>query len=405
MDKATKAAVPGMAVQALAGEIIDALLKDEKNGGYDLTAGLFGGEFSTLDLYPSFDHIGQLKLDDLKARGYSITGYAIEKPGTGPHPERGFVTAGGFVGWWRSDEQAAVVCKSEQKRLATLWGFVPQGASDQALADVIKERDDAEEFGDKLLDLVLGSDRPEWSSAYGTDDALLQVEEKMVALERAQAAPADPMDWPLPCDVKVGSGTMHKGVPLRTLVLRMQMLHDRAAPAGIDRPQVPRHIGQLIDAYGASRADEDGQSGTRIGELIAALRDWAASFATPALPNSVDSSAVDLAEVQAEPVAWMRKTDITELTDSAPETDGWTPLYVAPQAQPADALDAWQAIGSLPTCDDLIWLYCQDTNTIDGPVAPHPMYEDSWTHWAYAQAPSTATIDAAMAAAQEGGKA
>ena len=59
--------------------------------------------------------------------------------------------------------------------------------ADKALADVIKERDDAEEFGDKLLDLVLGNDRPEWSSAYGTDDALLQVEEKLVALERAQA--------------------------------------------------------------------------------------------------------------------------------------------------------------------------------------------------------------------------
>ncbi len=94
----------------------------------------------------------------------------------------------------------------------------------------------------------------------------------------------------------------------------------------------------------------------------------AALAATPALPATEDSSAGDpatesvliegvaytipepvalellrlhielkQAEVQAEPVAWMRKTDITELTDSAPETDGWTPLYTAPQAQPADA--------------------------------------------------------------------
>lgn len=267
MDKATKAAVPGMAVQALAGEIIDALLKDEKDGGYDLTAGLFGGEFSTLvrrwaeaewssqtapkDLYPSFDHIGQLKLDDLKARGYSITGYAIEKPGAGPHPERGFVTAGGFVGWWRSDEQAAVVCKSEQKRLATLWGFVPQGASDQALAEVIKERDDAEEFGDKLLDLVLGSDRPEWSSAYGSDDALLQVEEKMAALERAQAAPA-----------------------------ALEVKDDYRA--------------WYIEAMEAS--NEAGFVGLSAADTIRALA------ATPALPATEDSSAGDLAAVQAEPV-------------------------------------------------------------------------------------------------------
>lgn len=28
-----------------------------------------------------------------------------------------------------------------------------------------------------------------------------------------------------------------------------------------------------------------------------------------------------------EPFAWYRQTDITELTDSEPETDGWTPLF------------------------------------------------------------------------------
>lgn len=31
--------------------------------------------------------------------------------------------------------------------------------------------------------------------------------------------------------------------------------------------------------------------------------------------------------VLPEPEAWIRKTDITELTDCEPETDGWTPLY------------------------------------------------------------------------------
>ncbi|WP_338496314.1 hypothetical protein [Delftia tsuruhatensis] len=40
--------VPGMAVTALAGEIVEALLADEKDGGYDLTAGLFGPRFSAL---------------------------------------------------------------------------------------------------------------------------------------------------------------------------------------------------------------------------------------------------------------------------------------------------------------------------------------------------------------------
>lgn len=41
---------PGMAVQALAGEICDALVKDAtpEAGGYDLEAGLFGPNFSNL---------------------------------------------------------------------------------------------------------------------------------------------------------------------------------------------------------------------------------------------------------------------------------------------------------------------------------------------------------------------
>ena len=39
---------PGMAVQALSGEIVEALLADEKDGGYDPTAGRFGPAFSKL---------------------------------------------------------------------------------------------------------------------------------------------------------------------------------------------------------------------------------------------------------------------------------------------------------------------------------------------------------------------
>ena len=70
----------------------------------------------------------------------------------------------------------------------------------------------------------------------------------------------------------------------------------------------------------------------------------------------------------------------------------------AAPAQAQDARDGWEGVASLPNCDDLIWLYCQDTNTVDGPVVPSPSYVDSWTHWAYANAPSTTAIDAARAA-------
>lgn len=69
-----------------------------------------------------------------------------------------------------------------------------------------------------------------------------------------------------------------------------------------------------------------------------------------------------------------------------------------PAAQGLHSQSEWEEMHTLPTCDDLIWLYCQDTNTIDGPIAPDPSLEQyGWTHWAYANAPSTAGIDAAQA--------
>ena len=69
-----------------------------------------------------------------------------------------------------------------------------------------------------------------------------------------------------------------------------------------------------------------------------------------------------------------------------------------PAAQGMNAPNEWEDIRTLPTCDDLIWLYCQDSNTIDGPIAPEPNLEEyGWSHWAYANAPSTVWIDAAQA--------
>ena len=51
----------------------------------------------------------------------------------------------------------------------------------------------------------------------------------------AKAALADPMQWPLPCDVKVGHVTIPKGCALNTLVTRMQVLYEM----GVDAPERP----------------------------------------------------------------------------------------------------------------------------------------------------------------------
>ncbi len=152
----------------------------------------------------------------------------------------------------------------------------------------------------------------------------------------------------------------------------------------------------------------------------------AALAATPALP-ATDSSAGDLAEVRAEPVIYVSRGQLENHTD--PESDGGRylparrtplgllnyPLYTAPQAQPADRLDA-----------DTFWV-------ADDPDAAHDTlhdavvaaFEGGGVHpggfveiGCSASRPSllvritsdqpfrfVVEHDAAMAAAQEGGKA
>jgi hypothetical protein len=65
------------------------------------------------------------------------------------------------------------------------------------------------------------------------------------------AAPADPMDWPLPCDVTVGHGTMRKGIPLRTLVLRMKSLYEMATgnDADVVANRTPEERRRLADQF------------------------------------------------------------------------------------------------------------------------------------------------------------
>ncbi len=52
------------------------------------------------------------------------------------------------------------------------------------LEEVLRERDDAEDFINELLDEVLGADRPEWSSAYNRYDAMNDVRERITALHK-----------------------------------------------------------------------------------------------------------------------------------------------------------------------------------------------------------------------------
>lgn len=91
----------------------------------------------------------------------------------------------------------AAACEATHPALAadlrTKWGAVPaaQPAPGDALDEAMRERDEAEDFIDAMLDEVLGHERPEWSNSYGRADALNDVQERMTALHK----PASDKAW------------------------------------------------------------------------------------------------------------------------------------------------------------------------------------------------------------------
>lgn len=51
-------------------------------------------------ILPAFIGTPKRKLDELLAEGFRITGFAIERDSDSAEPRRGFINAGGLVGWW-----------------------------------------------------------------------------------------------------------------------------------------------------------------------------------------------------------------------------------------------------------------------------------------------------------------
>ena len=95
-----------------------------------------------------------------------------------------------------------------------------KAAPGDMLDEALRERDDAEDFIDALLDEVLGHERPEWSSSYGRADALDDVQERMTALHKpavdkawgrfqsAMAAPQQEAQEPCPTCVALARTVM-----------------------------------------------------------------------------------------------------------------------------------------------------------------------------------------------------
>ena len=73
----------------------------------------------------------------------------------------------------------------------------------------------------------------------------------------AQAEPTgDPLDMPLPCDVKIGHGTHRKGTSLRTLVVRAKHLFD-AAYGPLPTPEQAAHNLAVLQGKAAAQAGDE----------------------------------------------------------------------------------------------------------------------------------------------------
>lgn len=100
---------------------------------------------------------------------------------------------------------------------------------------------------DRLNPYPEGSSREAWRRGFNGEtnfgakgsDFDRQYQEGKRAASKAKPADVpmgavDPLDTPLPCDITVGHGTMRKGVPLRSLVLRMKSLYEMATGNNAD---------------------------------------------------------------------------------------------------------------------------------------------------------------------------
>lgn len=75
-------------------------------------------------------------------------------------------------------------CKVFYAAAPTTQPAPQQEAPADELEEVLRERDEAEDFINELLDEVLGADRPELSSAYNLYDAMNDVRERITALHK-----------------------------------------------------------------------------------------------------------------------------------------------------------------------------------------------------------------------------
>ncbi|GAB2531387.1 hypothetical protein [Simplicispira piscis] len=158
-----------------------------------------------------WDSLRQCEVDVLRGRAEKVLAALAATPTTQPAPAAVAEpwSLGEFEGNWRDidhknhqgvirivwkmeDDERTLDCEALALAVVdalnaaapTAQPAPQQEAPADELEEVLRERDDAEDFINELLDEVLGADRPEWSSAYNRYDAMSDVRERITALHK-----------------------------------------------------------------------------------------------------------------------------------------------------------------------------------------------------------------------------
>ncbi len=173
--------------------------------------------------------------------------------------------------------QAGAVPLTDEQIVGVMHSIPIKAAPGDALDEAMRERDEAEDFINELLDEVLGADRPEWSSAYNRYDAMNDVQERMTALHK----PA--VDW---------AAVIGKAV--QDAVLAARDPADSVPTTQFDDPKVQVVYAILCDDAGPPKGEHwEGFAARRIVDALSA--------------DSVLEDAAPLSDAQ-----WQRIADLTD---------------------------------------------------------------------------------------------
>lgn len=163
-------------------------------------------------------------------------------------------------------EKIGTELRRQHARIAELEGL----GGGLKFGDVEVELVEAESPGDLVRSIrdYLGVHDGIKLGGHAMDDMALDLARIALRFQHLVAPPADPMDWPLPCDVTVGHGTMRKGVALRTLVLRMKGLYEMATGQNADEvaARTPEQRAELLSAFQAKIAPQAVQAAAHPAE-------------------------------------------------------------------------------------------------------------------------------------------